>query len=35
MLDKTKEVIGSFVLFGLLYVLAVIMFTLDGAPFHP
>jgi len=34
MSDNIKEILGSIVLFILMYIWMVIMFTLDGAPFH-
>jgi len=34
MSEKIKEILGSIVLVIMLYIWAVIMFTLDGAPFH-
>ena len=34
MSDNIKEILGSIVLVIVMYFCMVIMFTLDGAPFH-
>lgn len=33
-MNKVKEVLGGLVLFMMAYILLVIAFILDGAPFH-
>ncbi len=33
-MNKVKDILGGIVLFALMYVLMVMMFILDGAPFH-
>jgi hypothetical protein len=34
LVDKTKKVLMGLVLIAVLYMITVIMFILDGAPFH-
>jgi hypothetical protein len=34
-MEKTKNILMGLVCVAMLYVLMVIMFILDGAPFHP
>jgi hypothetical protein len=34
-MEKTKNILMGLVCIAMLYVLMVIMFILDGAPFHP
>ena len=34
-MNKVKDILGGIVLFALLHVLMVMLFILDGAPFHP
>ena len=34
-MEKTKNILMCLVCVAMLYVLMVIMFILDGAPFHP
>lgn len=33
-MNKIKDILGSIVLFVMVYILLVIAFILDGAPFH-
>ena len=33
-MNKVKDILGGIVLLALMYVLMVMMFILDGAPFH-
>ena len=33
--EKTKTMLMGLVLIAMMYMLTVIMFILDGAPFHP
>ena len=33
--EKTKNALMGLVLIAMLYMITVIMFILDGAPFHP
>ena len=33
-MNKVKEILGGLVLFIMLYILLVIAFIMDGAPFH-